>query len=444
MGKFFLVRFIQCFGVAEPVDLGVKVLARQFGLSDRQVSGALTASVACGAMIFSSAPEGKGRPKRCYRLHDGFHKKLSQASARPTTHHEAAVGNLLIHESKKVYQVSEKTEERDEGVHLLADARRQRQPGRLSVVNRLLLSVLLCRADRLGVVSDLGSSELCKITGLSKERLRNRVQCLIDQELIRVYVPGATSSVLSAKMKSTYFLNLNHPELSVEGNATSVLVCAMSDLPSTRVRHAHQIYSDIVKLKRDPTAFENDQYKQILRFFEGQLLSFFRLLQVMLEKYATDMLSKHWSDLGQSVSSQWAHAQEWRELIRKDFRFPKLLPSVDGDHPKKIDEDQYAALIDDLYRRVYVLAEQIKKLLCQASEVSFGTMDFVIVPQLMVPGYCGVTLLTRPHNSDGWRGYLYVEPFTEPVPFRCESEIPIEYRYRYGLLPRPSSEMKVT
>ena len=51
-GKYFLVRFIQRFGIAEPVDLGVKPLAKQFGLSDRQVSEALTTLVELDVMTF--------------------------------------------------------------------------------------------------------------------------------------------------------------------------------------------------------------------------------------------------------------------------------------------------------------------------------------------------------------------------------------------------------
>lgn len=441
VGKYFLVRFIQCFGVAEPVDLGVKVLAKQFGLTDRQVSKALTALVACGAMTFLSVSEGKGRPKRCYRLHDGFRKKLSQTSAQAVTQHEEAVGNLLKHESKRGGQTSVKTKEQTGDVELLADLRRKRQLGQLSIVNRLLLSALLCRADRLGVVSEMGSSVLCKVTGLSKEGLKHRVQRLIDQGLIRAYVPGATSTVLSAKMKSNYFLNLNHPELSVEGRTTSVLICVMSTYLSEFVPHAHQIYSDIVILKRNPTAF-GDEKEQRLRFFESQPLSFFHLLQVMLEKYAADMLSRHWSDLGHSASSKWTHVQEWKALIRKDFRFPTLLPSVDGDHLQKIDEAHHAALISDLHYGAYTLAAEIKKLLCQASEISFDTMGFVIVPQPMARGYCGVTLLARPYDSDGWSGCLYVEPYAEPQGFSSEAEIPLKDRYRLGLLTQPGSRLK--
>lgn len=421
--KYFLTRFVQSLGTADPAGLSVKAFATRFGLSDRQVTKSLAALVACEVMTFSDTAGGRGRPKRCYRLQEGFHKTLIKVPGLPTTHHEVAVGNLLKHENRKTAQAREKPEKGTLDVAALADLRNKRQPGQLSVVNRLLLSVLLCRADRIGVVRDLGSSTLCKVTGLSKEGLKHRVQRLIDQGMIRAYVPGATSTVLSAKMKSTYFLNLNHPELSVEGGTTSVLVCAMSSDSSESVPHAHQIYSDIVILKRDATAF-GDGKEQRLRFFESQPLSFFHVLQVMLEKYAADMLSRHWSDLDHSASSKWTHVQGWKALIRKDFRFPKLLPSVDDDHLQKIDEGRHAALISDLHYGAYALATKIKNLLCQASDISFATMDFVIMPQPMACGCRSVTLLARPHDPDGWHGYLYVEPYAEPQAFSSEAEIP--------------------
>ncbi|WP_074997242.1 hypothetical protein [Pseudomonas syringae] len=441
LGKYFLVRFVQCFGSTAVTGLKVKDLAKRFGISDPQVSEVLAALVACDVLNFSSIPEGRGRPKRCYQLTDSFLKNLNKAFAQPATQHDEIVRSLLMHENRKAGLRSDKSKKTKEDWAPLASLRGRRQPDQLSAVNRLLLSVLLCHADRTGVVRDLGSATLCKVTGLTKEGLKHRVQRLIDQGAIRGYVPGATSTVLSAKMKSIYFLNLNHPELSVEGGTTSVLVCAMSADPSESVPHAHQIYSDIVILKRNPTVF-GDEKEQRLRFFESQPLSFFHLLQVMLEKYAADMLSRHWSDLDQSASSKWTHVQEWKALIRKDFRFPKLLPSVGGDHLQKIDEDRYAALISDLHYGAYALAKKIKNLLCQASEISFDTMDFVIVPQPMARDYCGVTLLARPHDSDGWRGCLYFESHAKPQAFSYEAEIPLKDRSRLGLLTQPGSKVK--
>lgn len=441
-GKYFLVRFIQCFGTAEPMGLGVKALAKQFGLSDRQTTKSLADLVACGVMTFSSTAEGKGRPKRCYRLQDDFHKKLNKAPTLPVRQHEAVVGSLLRHEIKKSFQANEKPEKQKVDLAPLADIRSKRQSGQLSVVNRLLLSVLLCHADRFGVVSNLGSSALCKVTGLSQERLMYRVRVLIEQGLIRAYVPGVTSTLLSAKTKSIYFLNLNHPELSDEGSATSVLVCVTGDPFPDRepdVLHAYRFYSEMVLHRGSSKVYERRPCTPLLGAFEGQSPSFFRVLQAMLEKYAAGFLSVHWSDLGVQPFKKWIDAQELRVLIGKDFRRQKPLPVPDTEQLKEID-DQHVLLVEELCHWAHELAICIKDLLCQATDASFGTMDFAIIPQPMALGYYRFALLALPRESDDGRSCLVIEPSAGQQYFARESEIPLEDRYRYGLLTRPDSE----
>jgi DNA-binding MarR family transcriptional regulator len=439
--KYFLVRFIQHFGREEPMGLGVKALAKQFGLSDRQVTASLEELVECGVMTFSSTPAGKGRRKKCYRLQEVFYTKLNEASTQPTTQHTAAVASLLKHESKKVCRTSEKTEPQKEDVAPLADLRSKKQPGQLSVVNRLLLSVLLCRADRFGVVSDLGSSALCKITGLSTERLRNRVQRLIDQGLIRIYVPGATSTVFFTKIKSIYFLNLNHPELSEEVSATSVLACPKGVAPSTKVLHAFNIYKDVWT-----GFFEDSPYGQVVRFLKGQGLAFFQLLQSMLETCAAYLLSTCWSELvrlpiNKPVGVQFqAQTQRLQVLISKNLRSSRLPPGSDG--------APCAFLLDGLFRGAYDLAAGIKEQLRHAPGVPFESMDFVIIPRPLKSCYTPIALLALPKFPNGWRSGLVIEPNADermrPQYFSCEAEIPLKDRYRLGLLTQPDSKVKAT
>lgn len=443
-GKYFLVRFIRRFGIAEPVDLGVKALAKQFGLSDRQVSEALTTLVALGVMTFSSTPEGKGRPKRCYQLQEDFHKKLENITALTATQHEVAVGSLLKHESKKVCQASEKPEEQNEEVGLLTDLRSKKQPGRLTVVNRLLLSVLLCRADRFGVVNDLGFATLCKLTGLNKERLRHRLGRLIDQGLIRVYVPGATSPILARKMKSIYYLNLDHSELAGGGSVTSALVCMNGERIPDCVIHADGVRKDVSRDKGKSRPFQDSKYEQVVRYFKGQQAPLFRLLQVMLERYAAYLLSKRWSDLLSVPLNQRIDDQGLRELIRLDFRISTMPAESGGDGPKWSAEEQLNTVFDHLYHWAYDLALWIKERFGQVTNVPFDSMDFVIVPRAMMLGYDHFALLALPCPSEGWSGCLVVEPDTAPpvAPqhFPIESDIHFEDRYSYGLLTRPGND----
>ena len=443
-GKYFLVRFIRRFGIAEPVDLGVKALAKQFGLSDRQVSEALTTLVALGVMTFSSTPEGRGRPKRCYQLQENFHKKLENITALTATQHEVAVESLLKHESKKVCQASEKPEEQNEEVGLLTDLRSKRQPDRLTVVNRLLLSVLLCRADRFGVVNDLGFATLCKLTGLNKERLRHRLGRLIEQGLIRAYVPGATSPVLARKIKSIYFLNLAHPELVGGGSVTSALVCMNGERIPDGVIHADGVRKDVSRDKGKSRPFQDSKYEQVVRYFKGQQAPLFRLLQVMLERYVAYLLSNRWSDLLRGHLNQRIDDQGLRELIRLDFRISTMSAESGGDGPKWSGEEQLNTVFDHLYHWAYGLAFWIKERFNQVTNVPFDSMDFVIVPQTMMLGYGHFALLALPQSLDGWSGCLIVAPDAEetlaPRYYPIESDIPLEDRYTYGLQTRPSND----
>jgi hypothetical protein len=441
VGKYFLVRFVQCFGTADLEGLGVKAFAKQFGLTDRQVTKSLDALVECGVMSFSSISEGRGQPKRFYKFQDGFHKKFDKALASttnplPALLHGAAVGSLLKHENRKVAQISDKTERQKLDVAPLADVRSKRQSGQLSVVNRLLLSVLLCHADRFGVVSDLGFSALCKVTGLGKEDLKYRVQRLIHLGLIRAYVPGATSSVLFAKMKSVYFLNLNHPELSKGSDATSVLACPEGIHFAEGIRHASDIYKHVRLLRANPRSFDGMPYLQLVKFLEGQRDSFFRLLQIMLEQCAAQLLSRHWSALDRLVINKRIDDQELRDSISKYFR-PSTLPSDS-------DDDQHDRLLDELYHGAYDLAVGIKEQLCHASDVPFESMDFIIIPRPLTFRYTPIALLALPKLPDAWRSCLVIKATAEgeayPEPLSRESDISLEDRYHYGLQVQPRSE----
>jgi hypothetical protein len=343
--------------------------------------------------------------------------------------HEAAVCSLLKHEIRRAAQANEKSEKQKLDLAPLALLRSKKQPETLSVVNRLLLSVLLCHADRFGVVSDLGSSALCKVTGLGKEDLKYRVQRLMHLGLIRAYVPGATSSVLFAKMKSVYFLNLNHPELSKGSDATSVLACPEGIHCAEGIRHASDIYKHVRLLRANPRSFDGMPHLQLVRFLEGQRDSFFRLLQVMLEQCAAQLLSRHWSALDCLVINKRIDDQELRESISKYFR-PSTLPSGS-------DDDQHARLLDELYHGAYDLAVGIKEQLCHATDVPFESMDFVIIPRPLTFRYTPIALLALPKLPNGWRSCLVIKATAEgeadPEPLSRESDISLEDRYRYGL-----------
>lgn len=439
--KYFLVRFVQCFGITDPVSLDMKELAKRFGLSDRQVSASLAVLLAGGVLALSSTPDGRGRPKRSYRLQDAFVNALKKPPQKPSKSydpppfneiHKEAIGRLLRHENSKAGQQSTKLEPGDGAADLSAQMRARRQRGRLSIVNRLLLGVLLCYADHLGVVSNLGSSALRKATGLNQERLKNRIDLLIEQGLIRVYVPGASSLFLYTKTKSIYFINLHHPEISDGSDVTSALAYVQFE-PLGEVKNVSSIYRDARDINVNPALFEGSQYRTVLGFFKGQSRDFFYLLQFMLMRYVAHLLSKYWSGLVLYPTGQRVEVQELRDLIRKEFRLPeRLLVGHD---------DWHAILQDELYELVYESAALIKGVLYQTLEISLESMDIIFLPLPVDLDHYRFTLLALPRLSDGWRGCeVIIEDATGrrlAKSFPREADVPLEDRYRYGLLTRP-------
>src|SRR5471032_85457 len=437
VGKYFLVRFIQCFGISDPVDLGVKDLAKRFGLTDRQVSSALADLLARNVMVCCSNPIGRGRPKTRYELTDDFRRDIRTRSAPSAAQHEAAVVRLLKHEDSKRRDAGEIVQKHRVDTAPLAELRSKRQPGQLTIVNRLLLSVLLCRADRFGVVSDLGTAELCALTGLDEDALKNRVRRLIAQGLIRTYVPGATSSVFFAKVKNVYFLNLNHEELSEGAVVVSVLVC-----PKVLIDKEGHSYRLFKQVKQPETYDGNDpEYVQILSFLKGQGSAFFLLLQYMLDTCAAYWLSTFWAELvAQPNPSQEA-------LLKGQYATLKELVSKNL-HPVSLLAASGKGLNDILLERVFwsahFLAVAIKAQLVDASYIPFESMDFVIIPRPQEYCYTSIAPLALPKSSNGWRGALIAEkiPYltAELQHLPGESVIPLEYRYSFGLLTRPSGK----
>jgi DNA-binding transcriptional ArsR family regulator len=437
--KYFLVRFVQCFGITDPVSLGVKELATRFGLSDRQISESLKVLLACGVLVVSSTPDGRGRTKSSYRLQEAFVAKLKEPPQKPTKTydppplseiHEATIGRLLRHENSR----SALRDPWDASVSLSAKMRARRQPGRLSVVNRLLLGLLLSRADRFGVVSDFGSSELCKATGLSPERLRHRIGRLLDLGLIRAYVPGATSRFFFGKITSVYFLNLQHPDISDGSNVTLALACKLERALDS-MHDVSSIYLEVGAFNQRPEQFRGTRSGRVLGFFKQQRREFFSLLQYVLLTCVTYLLSKCWSGLTRMPSNQRIDIPELRELIRSHFRPPQTSLA---DHA-----DRYAILVDELYERVFKSAMLIKSVLCSELEISLESMDFMFIPQPVDNANYGFTLLALPQSMGGRQGCeVIIEDIAGRVStesFPCEAVIPLERQYRLGLRAKPSA-----
>lgn len=314
--KYFLVRFIQCFGVTDPVCLGVKEFAKHVGVTDRQASAALDALVDAEILVCSLVPNKRGRQARWYGVAKTFLAELNRFPVPVGVMHISAIERLMVHGGTDAGQYE------DEGISL-AHLRARKKPGGLNRVNRLLMAALLCGADRFGVVRNLGTVQICKATGLTKERLRNRLKTLMDQGLIRSYIPGLSSPVLSVKRKSIYYLNLNHAQFDESGQATSILEVTGGDMDLAGPELLQRIRGAVSSVKRDAKRSQNSLEAPILMFLAGQGLSFYRTFLAFLEEYAAQLLSRHWPNLAEGGAlKERVDDLQLRQQILKDFRSP--------------------------------------------------------------------------------------------------------------------------
>ncbi|WP_314386694.1 Lrp/AsnC family transcriptional regulator [Pseudomonas brenneri] len=364
--KYVLVRLVECGLVAGPICSGVKELAGRFGISDSQMGVALNSLTAAKVLVRRDLVSGQGRPKRQYELAPGDVEQVGLNDVSKVVH-ARVIHHLLKHESKAL-QLSDVAMQQKgplEGAPL-AHVRASRKQGRLSVVNRLLLAVLLCRADRFGVVRDLGRAELSRLTGLSQERLKNRIRTLLDSGLIRAYTPGATGSVIFKKTKSVYYLNLHHPELSCGQSLPMLLVSVTQNLTSANER-------DVVDGMLWSPQGEREQCSiGVRRFFKNrheQELACF--LRGRLDWYAGYLLSHHWGLLGDGEA-------ELDQLIKLD-----LLDASD--------KESCQPLVTYLIERVEYMASRasagwIDGKLTLIPGVDFKTLDYVLLPMQKTAG----------------------------------------------------------
>lgn len=354
-GKYLLARLAQCLGKEGSITLRVRDLAKRFDLPAAYVSGALTTLVAGGVLVSAVVPNGIGRPQKRYAFDQRFLQRLEKVELPapdknqmpPVILHQAVMERLLEHEKR---ERAEAPKEREGASQVLAGVRSRRGFGGLTAVNRLLLAVLLTHADHFGVVSTLGSSALCKATGLSKDRLLNRVLRLVDQGLLRTYVAGAASTIFAKKEIGTYFVNLGHPELAGSSSQVLTLVCISREISEeNEFQHSYRLFEDALtrKLRRDKRLDDGTSYAQLLQYLANQQVHIFKRIQLKLGVYAARLLTKHWSELTDRLHLA---NTELREQIESDFWFEDALVSTAAESTNSGDSPWRLQLVNKLYQ----------------------------------------------------------------------------------------------
>lgn len=438
-GKYLLVRLLLSYQADGGFVRTAKELSEAFGVRLPCVSKALKMLEAQGLLSSAAAPDGPGRPKRRFT----FTKQLAALLAEVTLPEESepaiSVEPFLVLDANASTENQIWRPDWDDGV--LVDNVRL---GRLSIANRLLIAVMLTKADRFGVVSSLGLAELRKATGLSKERLIYRLARLVATGVIRGCVPGGTGRRILGLAKSTYLLNLADPELSVLGLQPIVFVQQFEPDAYTGWSSLRGDIYDSANQPRlkigigDPELESLGRLTRVQGFFEAndrRRLS--PALKFRLLSYASVLLSKHWGMIPASPAQipnlLPVPVPELQKAISEDFSPPKKATTGANGFPA---EEHLVGLHDCLWEAVYRKATEIKYLLLSRKSHRHGHMEYMVLPDALENAF--LTLLVLPKAETALSGcYVWMREGGGPKRYSSESEISVSDRLDYGLLSRP-------
>ncbi|MFG0822808.1 hypothetical protein ACF8QE_25480 [Pseudomonas sp. GLN_3] len=414
------------------------LLAKQLHLATGVISAALRELVAVGVLErLESSPGGKGRPTISYQIAPGSLVMLEEEQSPSAFHAEHLKRLFSGADIPAALMVTQPKPQKERTA--VTKLGRPAPPGarnRLSICNRMLLGALLASADQFGIVSGLSNLDLRRLTGLDPESLSHRLKRLAGVGLIRSHVPGVSSSVFSnGKVNSSYFLNLNHPGFGI-GRSCAVIVHLARDAQAKRIDHAEILRRDTLAGSRSSDKKIFDTPAAVIRFLAWQKPEVFDVLQLRLLQYASELLTRHWLDLGaqRNVDADWL-----RDKVACDLRKP---PIRDEDQGKA--DREWQVVIRHFCGLVFEIARDYRSRFGQADWIGYDSGGLSILPVLQGNGYWIITLLLQPPPIDVSECTVLVEERRGVVSlesWRSESDMPLIRRIQCGLATRPARRL---
>lgn len=233
--RFFLQALICREQALLTTSVKVKSVAKLLRLTDRLVRDAVRELVEAGLLVNKKQAGKVGRPGQEYEASQYLLDLLAQPRGGTFSHPELV---LHLFNDPEIYAKGPLNE---------ADARQEKAArkqvrndgrpaapgscGRLGAATRVVLAALLSFADQCGVVFGVGEVKLRAMTGLSAVALKHQVKRLVSLGFIRVHIPGVSNGFfVGARVRSTYYLNLDNPQLGEQSFRRAVLVYAEDGL----------------------------------------------------------------------------------------------------------------------------------------------------------------------------------------------------------------------
>lgn len=429
--KFLLIAFWNHYGAVTPKPRSQKQLAEDLRLPVQAVSKAVAQLVDVGVLRVVTQPEGKGRPRCTYEMSKAIQSALRDVEER-TLNHPGLVKHVLGGERIRAIWSGWKddaptakelnTRSRDE--KRVAPVRQ----GKLSLANRLLLMILLSHADPFGVARGLSSKELCLLTGMDAASLKQRLRRLTELGFIRRHIPGLASPIFAEKLRSVYWLNLNHLQLSPAGDVVSVVL-------HKKAADLDIDYKFLAGVRLDRNSFlKGGEYlapRSVVRLFRRAPDHAFDQLELFICDCVLGFLSRHWV---QADSAAWRKVRGVDSTVKEQVAAYFRLPMRDPMGKVVLDHDE---VFDFLQHQVFELAEEVVQRFSQLSAVNFAGVSYILVPAHVSIGHRCIALLTERASGQGLaKHWMVTKGGDEPVVASVarEVEIPLELREQSGLL----------
>lgn len=191
--KFFLIRIICSFGLSKDIVSTVKELVKVLALSEAVLSRTRDELIKKGYVDELSGPlKSGGRPRRCFKISPRLLKLLKANELDGELSNSPCIEELLFTSAlQDIYVTS-----------------REGSIKKIKPPMRILICIFLAHSSDVGLVSDLGSSDLIKLTGGSIHCLKPQLGLLRSVGFIMTSRSGFTNKQTKARIKSQYILNL--------------------------------------------------------------------------------------------------------------------------------------------------------------------------------------------------------------------------------------------
>jgi hypothetical protein len=346
---------------------------------------------AVSLLTIHSEVGGRGRPKRIFEIDQACVKKYEMAKGcfngrnLDLAEYVIAAASLKAEKVRSLGQevpsVVKKQPATEDGI----DRAPLGRAGNLSLANRLLLAVLLSRSNELGVVSDLGSAELCALVGLPLSSLPQRLRMLTALGFVRRHVPGIASPVFSKKLKSIYILNLNHQQLSPAGDRLAVLLHQKA-LSDDKENYLQAVWIDRNACLRGRTD-EPPTPMAVVRLLRNAPRHAFAQIECFICKWASELLSLHWSML--TARSNAYQASVLIKLQKKSKEFFNQ-PMLDPKYKKVLDEEE---VVSFFCRTIIDLAMECRERFSDVQDFPLSGRKFFLVSAFLEEGYQSIAIL---------------------------------------------------